>query len=152
MRKKGGELLGQGGYACAFYPSINCADGSKNGGISKIFKDIFSYEDELFQLIKVARYDTEAKYSNPMVKSCKVKYEAIQDIDKNKCIWMNGEMAQDDNYQIIYKHKGIDFEKYLQTSIVLEISSVTWLNLRKGLRSLMVRITLIWISKHLICL
>jgi serine/threonine protein kinase len=115
MRKKGGELLGQGGYACAFYPSINCADGSKNGGISKIFKDIFSYEDELFQLIKVARYDTEAKYSNPMVKSCKVKYEAIQDIDKNKCIWMNGEMAQDDNYQIIYKHKGIDFEKYLKT-------------------------------------
>jgi hypothetical protein len=35
MRKKGGELLGQGGYACVFHPSIKCADDSKNGGISK---------------------------------------------------------------------------------------------------------------------
>jgi hypothetical protein len=57
MRKKGGELLGQGGYACVFHPSIKCADDSKNGGISKIFKNEDSYENELLQVKKVEKFD-----------------------------------------------------------------------------------------------
>ena len=115
MRKKGGELLGQGAYACAFYPSINCADGLKNGGISKIFPNVNSYKTELSQVEKVATIDTEAKYSNPMVKSCKVKHIDILEDDREKCTWIKGTDGTTEYHQIIYKYKGVDFEKYLKT-------------------------------------
>jgi hypothetical protein len=110
----------------------------------KIFKNEDSYENELLQVKKAEKFDPEAKYFNPMVKSCRVT--DIDDSDKNKCTWTKE--PNKEYYQIIYKYKGVDFDKYLKTRKYSFRDIVSHL---VGFAE-MVRITLIWISKHLICL
>lgn len=62
MRKTGGEFLGQGAYACAIYPSIMCIDGKTHNGVSKLFADSMSYEEEVYQARKVAKIDPNGTY------------------------------------------------------------------------------------------
>jgi serine/threonine protein kinase len=125
MLKTGGKLLGQGAHGCVFHPSIDCADGSnsdkygeysrKSSGVSKIFPDDDSWIAELTQAKRVAEIDLNAEYTNPMVKTCSTKRKSIQeDQNNNECVWIKD--GRDDTKwpQIIYEHKGVDFEEYIE--------------------------------------
>ena len=125
MRKTGGKVLGQGVQACAVSPPIKCINGLKYEGVGKLFHDEDSYLDEIEEASKVAKMDKNAYYTNPIINSCEVKRKDIPEDDREKCTVLlpetegmnwSGDLGHLTHYQIVYKHEGVDFEKYLTTN------------------------------------
>jgi serine/threonine protein kinase len=118
MVKSGGELLGKGTSGCVFHPSIECLGrrGQLKRGVSKIFTDDDSWMQEVMQTNKVAKIDPKSEYTNRVLDKCTACREHIEESDQTKCTWIKDNTHVNKWNQIIYEHKGVDFEKYIENN------------------------------------
>ena len=123
MKSYGGEFLGDGTYGCVFYPVIPCGNGRKPKGVSKVFKDQESFKDEYLETKQVKKMDPEGVFTNPVVSECPVKRADIVPEDRKRCAWIDTAPENDFFHQLVYRDKGIDFNKYLsnRTYTLIEV-------------------------------
>ena len=145
---RGGELLGKGAFGCVFEPRIPCSDEPTNmydpssGHVGKVIRDHNEFAKELNILNYINTVvDPTSKFTNKLVKSCKVYNNAIrrtQGSDASKCEFV----AQDDPNtvydQIVQKHRAtMDFEQYLERpdTRMFDAKGVQiWLDLAQALK------------------
>jgi serine/threonine protein kinase len=138
---KGGEFIGQGTYGCVFYPAKPCSsNGIAQVGVSKVFADTKSMEEEFKETEKIQKMDPNNEYTNKVLEKCKATRSSFDDDDKYDCDWINhtindhsdeeswtespsqvelerkgneafGKLTLD---QLIYEHKGVDFQEFLK--------------------------------------
>ena len=107
-KKRGGELLGQGSYGCVYSPPIPC-DKTPNvheGAVSKVMS-----MQNVFDEGRNAEKVVDDKYFLPLVMTCKTTKELIE---KHKNTKKTCNVTVPDPFQLIYKYKGVDLEKYLK--------------------------------------
>jgi hypothetical protein len=104
------KLLGQGSYGCVYDPNLPCSDGMmRKVGVGKVMRirdamdEAEITNDIMDSLEKTIKKENIHHYINPIIGECPVE---LNDIGK-KCNLMNNNNAND-NYQLIYKHVGID--------------------------------------------
>lgn len=116
MTTVGGEFLGDGTYGCVFYPTIPCSKGRTPKGVSKVFNDLDSFRKEYDETKQVKKIDPEGAFTNPVVSKCGVKRTDIKESDRKMCAWINAAKEDSMFHQLVYRDKGIDFDKYLRNS------------------------------------
>lgn len=81
--KKGGELLGQGTFGCAFSPVIPCESKEvfTDGTVGKVMKDNYSTSEEVRVSKMVRKADPKSVYTNTPLGTC--------DVARSKIIEMN---------------------------------------------------------------
>lgn len=121
---KAGAYLGSGTYGCIFYPSIKCKTGEDHSGVGKIFNDIHEFEDEKKMGYKMKQIDNNANHFNIPMASCNITRKDVEENNTNKsCPHTSTELQknQKEFYQIIYKEKGTDLEKYVRETFDIEL-------------------------------
>lgn len=145
---RGGELLGKGAFGCVFEPHIPCSDEPTNtydpssGHVGKVIRthDVFVKELDILNYINTV-VDPTSKFTNKLVKSCKVYNNAIrrtQGSDASKCEFV----AQDDPNtvygQIVQKERAtMDFDQFLKSpdTNMFDTKGVQiWLDLAQALK------------------
>jgi thiamine kinase-like enzyme len=138
---KGGEFIGQGTYGCVFYPAKPCSsNGIAQVGVSKVFADTKSMEEEFKETEKIQKMDPNNEYTNKVLEKCKATRSSFDDDDKYDCDWINhtiNDHSDEESWtespsqvelerkgndafgklpldQLIYKHKGVDFQEFLK--------------------------------------
>lgn len=145
---RGGELLGKGAFGCVFEPRIPCSDEPTNmydpssGHVGKVIRDHNEFAKELNILNYINTVvDPTSKFTNKLVKSCKVYNNAIrrtQGSDASKCEFV----AQDDPNtvydQIVQKERAtMDFDQFLTSpdTKMFDVKGVQiWLDLAQALK------------------
>lgn len=113
--QNGGKFVGQGSYACVFYPLIKCnnADYDKTKypkTVGKVFKEnkLSHVEDEYHIVKKIKKIDPKNEFSVEFFGKCEVSTLNFKKSDeKDKCndLYLN-------NYQqLIYAYKGVDLTR-----------------------------------------
>lgn len=118
---RGGTYLGSGTYGCIFYPSIKCKTGEQHSGVGKIFNDIDEFEDEKKMGYKMKQIDNNANHFNIPTASCNITKEDVEENNTNKSCPHTTSKNQKEFYQIVYKEKGTDLEKYVRETLDIEL-------------------------------
>jgi len=121
---KAGSYLGSGTYGCIFYPSIKCKTGEEHSGVGKIFNDIHEFEDENKMGYKMKQIDNNANHFNIPIASCNITREDVENNNTNReCRHTSSKLQKSikEFYQIIYKEKGTDLEKYVRKTYDIEL-------------------------------
>ena len=110
------KLLGQGTYGCVFEPNIPCDDGRvRKVGVGKVMKmqDAMEEAEITFEIMDILKKKVDKKYIhdyiNPIIGECSVK---SNDVAK-ECQLVNDN--ENNKYQLIYHHVGIDLNKYFSS-------------------------------------
>ena len=139
---RGGELLGQGAYGCAFSPQIPCSLDHPilKGDVSKLMTS-YNANDEAGKASLATNMDPEGKYLLPFVGMCDTDAELVTNyLAKNPgniCKSLNTVLSNKPHL-LVYKHKGIDLEKYLELAELMPLKEMVkhLLNVAEGIQLL----------------
>lgn len=109
--KKGGELLGQGTFGCAFSPVIPCESNEvfTDGTVGKVMKDNYSTSEEVRVSKMVRKADPKSVYTNTPLGTCDVARSKIIEMNPNtKCPHIKNSTHR----QIVYPHKGVSLDAF----------------------------------------
>ena len=138
MNLKGGKYLGEGTYGCVFFPSIQCHDKQKQKdifktGVSKVFRQKSDMNEELKETKKIDKMDKHGLYTNKALGNCEININNFTTEDKKSCKKIKNSPFY---HQIVYQHKGIDLNKFMNKSFTLPQTYNYILNLLKGIQLL----------------
>lgn len=142
--KRGGELLGQGVYGCAFSPRIPCSPNYPSklkGAVSKLMT-AHAAKEESVNANLTSRMDPEGQYFLPFVGICHTDRNTVtkyihQYPEDETCTSLNTVLSKEPHL-LVYKHKGIDLEKYLEKGVLMPLEDMVkhLLNVAKGIQLL----------------
>ena len=138
------QVLGAGGFGCAFKPEFKCKDSSEQAAIAAQHKQGASYISKLFAIRKdftaektryelVKKFDPEGHYTVPMIGSCIAEvtktdipeYHASTDTGTKTCIGLTAALKNAATSgivnQAVYEYGGQDLKHAVKTVPLLTL-------------------------------
>ena len=134
-KKKGGALLGQGTYGCAYSPVIPCKSNEVfvDGTVGKVMSNERSANDEMNAAELIKEVDPKGVYTNSPLGRCDVARSKIMDMNPNTTC---KHIKDADTYpQIVLPHKGVSLDAWREDMFTKD-SFAGFVHLAKGLEML----------------
>ena len=120
---KGGKLIGEGTYGCAFYPHLPCeGNHTYPGSVGKIFSNDASLIEEEDLSRFTQSIDPTSAFTIPLKGKCVVKKNSITKQDKQSKCSKFTQSIRIPQKQLLYDYGGIDLQKFSRSYAVTNVN------------------------------